>query len=44
MPEETQLIKKESTTALDPGTEYKTYEGGCELLLKWYRDTVNQNN
>ena len=44
MAEENKLMTKESITALDLSAENKTYEEGCELLLKWYRDTVNKNN
>ena len=42
MAEENQLTKKESINALDPSAENKIYKGGCEFLLKWYRDTVNK--
>ena len=44
MAEENKLMTKESITALYLSAENKTYEEGCELLLKWYRDTVNKNN
>ena len=43
MAEETQLMTKESITALYPSDENKTYEGGSEFLLKWYPDTLHKN-
>ena len=45
MAEETRIRTKETITALDRNNETKTnktYDGGCDFLLSWFRQNVHQ--
>ena len=45
MAEETRIRTKQAIAALDRNNETKTnktYDGGCEFILSWFRQKVHQ--
>ena len=41
---ESMEVTMERIKAIDPSVGNKTYEGGCEFLLEWYRNKVNSDH